>query len=68
MQTFDMERMNLRKLNDLEVKEWYQVKVSNSFEALENLDDEDDDDDVDINKIWESIRGNTNTSATDCLC
>jgi hypothetical protein len=43
-----MERFNLRNLNDVEIKEMYQVKISNRFAVFENLDD-DDDDDVDIN-------------------
>jgi hypothetical protein len=37
-----MERFNLKKLNDMEVNELYQVKVSNSFAAFQNLDDDDD--------------------------
>jgi hypothetical protein len=49
-----MERFNLRKLNDVEVKEQYQVKISNKFVVLENLDN--DDDNVEINWAWESIR------------
>jgi hypothetical protein len=37
----------------VEIKEQYQVKISNRFAALENLDDDnDDDDDVDINRVW----------------
>jgi len=41
----------------MEVKEQYQVKILNTFAALENLDDDDDDDDnVDISRTWESIR------------
>jgi hypothetical protein len=38
----DMERFNLKKLNDVKVKEQYQVKISSRFAALENLDDDDD--------------------------
>ena len=34
---FDMERFNLRKLNELEVMKQYQSKISNSFAAFENL-------------------------------
>jgi hypothetical protein len=30
---FDMERFNLKELNDVEVKEHYQVKISNKFAA-----------------------------------
>jgi hypothetical protein len=33
-----MERFNLRKLNDVKVKQ-HQLKISNWFTALENLDD-----------------------------
>jgi hypothetical protein len=50
-QKFDMERFNLKKLNKAEGKEQYQVKISNRFIALENLDD-----DMDINRAWETIR------------
>jgi hypothetical protein len=48
-----MERFNLKKLNEVEGEEQYQVEVSNSFEALETLDTE-----VDINndgKVFERI-------------
>jgi hypothetical protein len=48
MQSFD-----LRKLNDAEIKEQYQVKLTNRFAALENFDDN-----VDMNragKILEKI-------------
>jgi hypothetical protein len=56
-----MERSNLKKLNNLEVKEQYQVKILNGFASLENLDD---DDDGDISMAWESIREDIKTSAT----
>jgi hypothetical protein len=59
---FDMERFNLKKLNNVEVTEQYQVKISNMSSALENLNDN-----ADINKAWESIRKNTKTSATENL-
>jgi len=58
-----MEGVNLRKLNDVKVKEQYQVKPSNRFAAFENFDD----DDVVINKAWESITENMKASATDNL-
>jgi hypothetical protein len=31
-----MERLNLKKLNDMEVREQYKVRSSNRFAALEN--------------------------------
>jgi hypothetical protein len=40
-QKFDMQRFDLRKLNDAEVKEKYHVKISNRFAALENVDNVD---------------------------
>jgi hypothetical protein len=49
---FDIKRFNLKKLNEVQGKEKYQVKLSNRFAVLENLDD---DDDVDINRAWESM-------------
>jgi hypothetical protein len=36
-QKTDMDRFNLKKLNEEEVKEQYQVIIMNKFEALENL-------------------------------
>jgi hypothetical protein len=35
----DVERFNLKQLNEGEVKEQYQVTIKNKFAALENLDD-----------------------------
>jgi hypothetical protein len=61
-QKFDMHRFDLRKLNDAEVKEQYQVKITNRFAALENCDDN-----VDMNRAWENIRENMKTSAKESL-
>jgi hypothetical protein len=52
----------VRKLNDIEVKEKYQVKISNRLAALENFDESSD-----INRGWESIRENIKTSAIENL-
>jgi DNA repair ATPase RecN len=59
VQKFDMGRFNLEKLNDVEVKEQYQAKMSNRFAAVENLDNVD----VDINGAWKSITENINLQA-----
>jgi hypothetical protein len=56
-QKFDLERFFLKKCNDVEVKEKYQVEISNRFAALESLDES-----FDINNAWESIRENIKTS------
>jgi len=57
-QKFDVERFNLRKLNELEVKKQYQINISNRFAALENLSDSKD-----INRAWENIKENIKISA-----
>jgi hypothetical protein len=57
-QKFDLEIFDLRKLGDMEVKEEYQVEISNRFAALENLHES-----LDISSAWESIRENIKTSA-----
>ena len=36
-QKFDEERFNLRKLNKLEVRKKYQIKISNRFSAMGNF-------------------------------
>jgi hypothetical protein len=41
-QEIDMERFNLKKLNEGDVKEQYQVTIRNKFTALENLEDSAD--------------------------
>jgi hypothetical protein len=60
-QNSDLERFDLKKLDDVEVKEKYRVEMSNIFTALESLDES-----FDINNAWESIRENM-TSAKDNL-
>ena len=57
-QRFDRQRFNLRKLNEPEVRELYQVEITNRFAALENSDDDED-----INRNWENIKENIQTSA-----
>jgi hypothetical protein len=57
-----MLRFGLKKLNNAEVKEQYQVKISNRLVALANLDDN-----VDINRASENFRDNINISAKDSL-
>jgi hypothetical protein len=61
-QRFNMERFNLKMLNDVEGKEQFRVEVSNRFAALEDLDTE-----VEINSAWETIKENIKTSAKESL-
>jgi uncharacterized protein YjiS (DUF1127 family) len=58
----DLERFDLKKLNDIGVKEKYQVEISNRFADLESLGES-----FGINNGWESIRENIKTSAKDNL-
>jgi hypothetical protein len=48
-----VERFNVKKLNEVDVKERYQVTTRNKFVALENLEDNGD-----INRAWYNIREN----------
>ena len=59
----DEERFNLRKLKDLEVKKQYQIEITNRFAALGNICD-----DGDINRAWENIKENIETSVKESLC
>jgi hypothetical protein len=52
----------MKKLDDVEVKEKYQVEISNRFAALESLDES-----FYINNAWESIRENIKTSTEENL-
>jgi hypothetical protein len=61
-QNSDLERFDLKKLNDVGVKEQYQVEISNRFGALESLDES-----FDINNAWESMRENIKISAKENL-
>jgi hypothetical protein len=47
---FDMERFNLKKLNDVDPKEQFRVEASNRFATLEDSDTE-----VEINSAWERL-------------
>jgi len=44
---FNRQRFNLRKLNEPEVREKYQIEITNMFAALENMNEEED-----VNRTW----------------
>jgi len=52
----------LRKLNDPEVREQNQIEITNRFAALENLEDDED-----VDRTWENIKENIQTSAEEIL-
>ena len=58
-----MERFNLRKLTELEVRKQYQIEILNRFVALQDLSYGED-----INRAWENIKENIKTSAEDSPC
>src|SRR5215469_12313116 len=61
-QKFDGERFNLRKLNELEVTNKYQIEITKRFAALENLNVDED-----VNMVWENIKDNIKTAAKESL-
>ena len=61
-QRFDRQRFNLRKLNEPEVREHYQIEIKSRFSAFENMNDDED-----VNRIWENIKENIQTSAEESL-
>ena len=52
----------MRKLNKSEVREQYQIEITNRFAALEKLNDDED-----VNRTWENIKENIQTSAKESL-
>ena len=61
-QKFDRQRFNLRKLNEPEVREQYQIEIRNRFAALENLSDDED-----VDRTWGNIKEIIKTSAKESL-
>ena len=59
------EKFDTEKLKDGEVRNSYQVLVSNKFSALENLDEVENIEDV--NKIWETMREKIISSAKESI-
>jgi len=61
-QGFDRQRFNLKKLNETEVREQYQIEITNRFAALENFNDDED-----VDRTWENIKENSQTSVKESL-
>jgi benzoyl-CoA reductase/2-hydroxyglutaryl-CoA dehydratase subunit BcrC/BadD/HgdB len=61
-QKLNVERFKIRKLNELELRKQYKIKISNRFAALENLSDSED-----VNRVWENIQENIKTSVKESL-
>jgi hypothetical protein len=61
-QKVDTERFNVKKLNEGDVKEQYQVTVRSKFAALKNLEGSGD-----ISRAWDNIRESIKISAQESL-
>ena len=61
-QKFDGERLNLRKVNELEIIKQYWIVITNRYAGLENLRDGKD-----INISWKNIKEKIKTSAKESL-
>jgi len=62
-QRYGKQRFNLRRLNEPEVREKYQIQITNRFAALVKVNDDED-----VNRTWENIKENIQTSAKESLC
>jgi hypothetical protein len=58
----DVERFNLKQLNEEEVKEKFQDTIKNKFAALDKLDNNGN-----INRAWETIGENIRISAKESI-
>ena len=61
-QRFERQRFKLRKFNEPEVRKQYQTEITNRFAALENLNNDED-----VNRTWQNIKENIQTSAKESL-
>jgi hypothetical protein len=61
-QKFYAEKFSIRKLSEMQVRKQYQSRNSKRFAALENLNNSED-----INRVWENIEENVQTSAKKSL-
>jgi hypothetical protein len=61
-QKFHGERYNLKYLNDLQARKRYQIKITNSFVVLENVNADED-----VNRAWVNIKEVIKTSTKESL-
>jgi len=61
-QKFDVERFNLSKQDELEVRKQYQIEITNRYAALENVSDNED-----RQMAWGNIKENIKPSAKEGL-
>jgi hypothetical protein len=57
-----VERINPKKLSEMEVRKQFQIGLTKRFAALEDLNDSED-----INMAWENIKENIKVSAKETL-
>jgi hypothetical protein len=61
-QRFDRQRFNFRKPNEPEVREQYQIEITDRFADLGNSSDDED-----VDRTWENIKENIKTPAKESL-
>ena len=61
-QKTDVERFNLKKLSESEVRKQFQIELSDRFAGLEYLNDSEG-----INRAWENIKQNIKISVKETL-
>jgi len=61
-QNLDGERFNPRKLNELEIRKQFQIKITNKYAVLEKLNNIED-----LNRAWGNTTENIRTSAKESL-
>jgi hypothetical protein len=59
----DVEGFNLKRLSEFEFRKEYQIKISSSFAAFENLNACED-----IHRAWENVEGTIKISAKEPRC
>jgi hypothetical protein len=59
---FDLEKLNLRQLNELKVRKQYHINITKRSAAWENLSDSED-----IQRDWENIKDHFKISAKGSL-
>jgi|GEM_PF-6834868 len=62
VQKSDVKGFNLKKLNEVEVRKQYHIKIQEKLEALESLNHREY-----INRAWENIKENAETPAKKSL-
>ena len=68
MQKMILKKIELKNLKNDELRQEYQIKISNRFEVLDSSDENvATEEESDINREWETIRNTIKLSASECI-